>query len=265
MGWRQSKITHSLMTEPAFKKGATFQSTFDNLDIKTRPQPIHVGPSLSTLQGMGSPNLKPFDTWVDTVSPSKPFQNTTKPRNSKKYAPNEDSMPLIQQTLSDRKTRLAAQKKGMFEEIKDFKLKGEATVTIAEGSECQDNMMSPGLKIKQRHIYQKEFDSPTPAKQKTVSRRPHFKSEALVFPSLTDIKDQTKQPTKHSPKHKLMRLGSFSDDGAGPTICQDDELTLGADGHRGNQASKSILHPEPNSAALSNRRKPVKVVRVIDL
>lgn len=245
------------MTEAGVNRTATLQSTFAQVELRPRPNPLIIGPSLSTLPGLASPILKPLDTWMEIVTPAKPYPTAAPGKQ-------EHSMPVLRSSVSEQKPSVPSKKRGLFEEIRGFKLKGEAAPTIAEGSEAHDNMMSPGLKMTQRKIYQNGFETPTPTKQFKVARRPILKSEALAFPAIS-----SKQPDESSAnltsKAKLMRLGSFSDDGTGTGGCQNEHLENADENTHMVLASKSILLQEPNSAALSRKRKPIKAVRVSKL
>lgn len=246
------------MTDAGVNRTATLQSTFAQVELRPRPNPLILGSSLSTLPGLASPVMKPLDTWMEIVTPAKPYP-TAAPGMQ------EHSMPILRSSVSEQKPSVPSKKRGLFEEIRGFKLKGEAAPTIAEGSEAHDNMMSPGLKMTQRRIYQNGFETPTPTKQFKVARRPILKSEALAFPSLSAANQPGESSANQASKAKLMWLGSFSDDGTGTGGCQNEHLDNVDDHANLVLASKSILLQEPNSAALSRKRKPIKAVRVSKL
>lgn len=246
------------MTDAGVNGTGTLQSTFARVELRPRPNQLIVGPSLSTLPGLASPTLKPLDTWIEIVTPAKPYPMATPGMQ-------EHSMPILRSSVSEQKPSLTNKKRCLFEEIRGFKLKGEAAHTIAEGSEAQDNMMSPGLKMTQRRIYQNGFETPTPNKQFKVARRPILKSEALAFPSLSAAKQPDESSVNLASKAKLMRLGSFSDDGTGTGGCIKTDLENPDEEANMVLASKSIALQEPNSAVLSRKRKPIKAVRVSKL
>jgi hypothetical protein len=255
------------VTEPNYDRGGvgTLQSTFTHTELRPRPAKLVIGPTFTTLPGIVSPLMKPFDTWTDTVTPNKPEQKSKDFGGLGKTRNQELSMPVVQLSMSENRTGLIKRKKGLFDEIKEFKLKGEPAGTIAEGSECTDNMMSPGLQMHQRHIYHKDFESPPKAQPLVLARRPHANSDALMHLPNPELKQHGEAAKRHSSKSKLMRLGSFSDDGKTQVGCIDVEQ--GHKPHRfpTSQVSKSIIQPEqPYSALVSNRRNPVKVLRVLE-
>lgn len=250
-----SRATKLLVTDAGVNRTSTLQSTFAKVELRPRPNPLFVGPSMNSLPGLASPTLKQNETWVEIVTPAKPYAAAAATKNQ------EQSMPVLRASFSDQKPGLVTQKRGLFEEIRGFKLKGEATRTIAEGSELQqDNMMSPGLKMMQRRIYQNGFESLTPTKQLKISRRTVLNQEML--PALSENKPREESPATRGSKAKLMRLGSFSDDGTRAVGGHSDERANAELKAVNVLGSKSIFIPEPNSAVLSGKRKPIKALRV---